>query len=141
MREKERMDAVDVTNNEEMVREGIRVPDLKPRDQSLWSKTAKERAEWKQHRRVKPPMYNWPAPDKSINLPGLLVIYTRGMNAMVYNRKRKTLMPKNTFSHKCIVSDIQYLLNKYVSDTSEVIKYSWNGKTYAPGNLPFTARK
>ena len=120
----------DLTDDAFMVAEHLRQPSVTPRDPSVWSKTPKERKLWKRYRRFPAPSYQWPAPAKSIPIPGTLVVYVKGGK----------MNPKNTFSHKCIQSDIPFLLSKYKTEKSQVTKYSWNGKTYAPDCLPFWGR-
>lgn len=122
-----------------LVAEHLRQPSVKPRDPNVWTKTPKERKLWKKFRRVPAPNYNWPEPVKTIDIPGTLVVYVKGGNFTTgkLNPKTKKPIPKTTFSHKCIQSDIPYILGKYKTPKSEVLKYSWNGKTYSPDNLPF----
>ena len=97
---------------------------------------------WKRYRRFPAPSYHWPAPAKSIPIPGTLVVYVKGGNFTTgkMNPKTNKPIPKNTLSHKCIQSDIPFLLSKYKTEKSQVTKYSWNGKTYAPDCLPFWGR-
>ena len=132
----------DLTDDAFMVAEHLRQPSVTPRDPSVWSKTPKERKLWKRYRRFPAPSYQWPAPAKSIPIPGTLVVYVKGGNFTTgkMNPKTNKPIPKNTFSHKCIQSDIPFLLSKYKTEKSQVTKYSWNGKTYAPDCLPFWGR-
>lgn len=114
---KQTVSPIDVTNDELMVREGIRNPNLVPRDQTLWSKTPEERKKLKKFRRLYKMHSCWSGPEKVIDVPGKLIIYLK-------NPKTS----KTTLSYKCIQSDIPFLLaNK------EVLKYSWNGRTYYKG--------
>lgn len=130
------------TDDAFLVAEHLRQPSVQPRDERVWVKTDKERRLWRKHRRFPAPAYNWPAPAKSIPIPGTLIVYVRGGNFTTgkLNPKTKKPIPKTTFSHKCMQSDIAFILGKYKTDKSQVIKYSWNGKTYDPDNLPFWGR-
>ena len=125
-----------------LVAEHLRQPSVKPRDPNVWTKTPKERKLWKKFRRVPAPNYNWSEPVKIIDIPGTLVVYVKGGNFTTgkLNPKTKKPIPKTTFSHKCIQSNIPYILGKYKTPKSEVLKYSWNGKMYSPDNLPFWGR-
>ena len=70
----------DLTDDAFMVAEHLRQPSVTPRDPSVWSKTPKERKLWKRYRRFPAPSYQWPAPAKSIPIPGTLVVYVKGGN-------------------------------------------------------------
>lgn len=121
-RQEVKIEPVDVTNDAMMVAAGLRQPMRVPRDPSVWSKTAKERSKWQEHRRFPTPSGQWSAPEKSGGLPGVLVVSVRGCE-------------KTTYSHKCNTSDVKHLLSRYKSMTSSVVKCSWNGKTIDPENI------
>ena len=79
-------------------------------------------------------MHFYTVPRKFIPLQGKLIIYLR----------KNKVYPKTTYSMKCWQSDIQNILSKYTVKNhklniteSAVDKYTWNGKTYYPGKLPF----
>lgn len=107
-----------------------------PRDESVWTKTPNER------RILKEVHYSWKgvdmhfhaSPRKFIKVPGKLIIQL----------KKNKVFPKTTYSTECWQSDIRDILSKYVVNNhklniseSVVAKYTWNGKTYYPGELPF----
>lgn len=116
---REEVEAVDVTNNEMMIQEGLRQPNRVPRDPSVWSKTEKERRLWRKYRRVAIPNQSWTAPEKTGGLPGKLIIQVRGLG-------------KTTYAYKCLTTDVRYLLSKYKTNYSSIVKSSWNGKTFDP---------
>lgn len=128
----------DLNDDAFMVAENLRQPMRQPRDAKVWVKTDKEKKLWKKYRRFPAPNYNWPAPSKSIPIPGNLIVYTSGFYTGKSDGKKPVF--KTTFSHKCIQSDIPYLIRKYKTDRCRVIRYSWNGKTYSPDSLPFWGR-
>lgn len=111
------LEPVDVMDNEMMIREGLRQPDRIPRDLSVWTKTDKERKLWRKYRRFPVPNSRWAAPEKSGGLPGKLVVQVEGME-------------KTTYAHKCLTTDVHYLLSKYKTENSNIVKCSWNGKTF-----------
>lgn len=110
---------VDVYNDAEMVALGIRNPFVKPRDPSVWTKTEKERAAWKQHRRFPAPNYGWAAPTKSSRFIGRLIVSVKGLD-------------KTTYCHKCSDIDLPYILSKYKTERSSIIRAFWNGKEINP---------
>ncbi len=107
-----------------------------PRDESVWTKTPNERRllkEVKYANRGKD-MHFRAAPSKFIKIRGKLIIQLR----------KNKVYPKTTYSTECWQSDISDILSKYIIanhklkiSESAVAKYSWNGKTYYPGELPF----
>lgn len=127
---------IDVTDDALMVAEGLRAPNREPRDPSVWSKTLEEKAKLRVLRNTKYKFGRWPAPTKVISMSGKLIVYTNGVQTG-YNKVLKRSIYKTTFSHECIMSDIPYLLSKYKTDRSAVLKYQWNGTTYSPDSLPF----
>lgn len=64
----------------------------------------------------------WAGPIKHIPFYNKLIVYT-------------TSSEKTTYSHTCGQSDIPRILEMH-ERTSEVLKYSWNGKTYNKATLP-----
>lgn len=121
--EKKKSEKVDVYNDHLMVTLQLRQPPLDPRDESVWTKSEEEKKELKKFRKLKFDLGNWGAPKKIIPIPGKLIVQVRGFK-------------KTTYSHNCIQSSIPSILNKY-KENGDIIKYSWNGKTYAPDVLPF----
>lgn len=116
------LDLVDITNDEMMIREGLRQPIQTPRDPSVWTKTEKEKRLWKKYRRVLAPNTRWASPEKSNGLPGKLIIQVRGLE-------------QSTYSHKCLTTDVLYLLSKYKTESSSIVKSSWNGQTFDPEHI------
>lgn len=106
-----------------------------PRDESVWTKTAQERRLLKKLRHTcKKDMHFKSAPHKIIRFRCKLIIN-------LYKNKH---FSKTTYSTECWQHEIPSILAKYqIVDrktgwaTSVVRKYSWNGKTYDPRNLPF----
>lgn len=113
---------VDVTNDAEMVALGIRNPNLTPRDPSVWTKTEKERKAWKKQRNFPAPNSRWAAPVKVSRFIGRLVVNVKGLD-------------KTTYCHNCPETDIPYLLNKYRSERSSIVRAFWNGKEIDPERL------
>lgn len=114
---------VDVNNDAEMVELGIRVPKWNPivftqEDKYL---VKKERVIHKRDIDG-----GWSGPIKAIPFYSKLIVYTTGVD-------------KTTYSHKCGQSDIPRILNAH-SKIHEVLKYSWNGKTYSKTTLPSYTR-
>ena len=104
------------------------------RDESVWTKTPNERRLLKvvKHTYKKGDMHFYTVPNKFIKVYGKLIIQL----------KKNKKYPKSTYSVKCWQSDIQNILSKYTVETNNktvkniVAKYSWNGRTYYPGELP-----
>ena len=105
-----------------MVELGIRVPKLVPVviEYSNKELLRKERINHK-----KDTMSRWADPIKHIPFYGKLIVYTKSKD-------------KTTFSHKCGQSDIPRILGRH--DINEVLKYTWNGKTYSKTTLPTYCR-
>lgn len=116
------MEPVDVMDNEMMVREGLRQPNRVPRDPSVWTKTEKEKRLWKKYRRFPAPNSCWAGPEKTGGLPGKLIIQVKGLE-------------KSTYCHNCLTTDVRYLLSKYKTERSSIVKSSWNGCTFDPERL------
>ena len=139
---------VDVSNDFEMVSLGIRVPVAVPRDESVWTKTDKEKKLLRRLRNrnynlangIKKPSYSIPVRDK------LIITIAPHPKFGKNKRNKKGEIVHNTittFSHVCGQSDIPQILslfNVYDKSTKKmknlVIKYHWNGKEYAPNMLP-----
>lgn len=131
---------VDIHNDAEMVALGLRLPAYPGRDESVWSKTAKEKALLKKmkHSCTTKLDRGWGAPPKSIPIPGRLIVRIKPSDNFIMVTKEGKILKKTTYSHKCIQSDIPRILSKYTEKgNSIVISYSWNGKTYNPKEVPF----
>lgn len=121
-KKKEEDKRVDVNNDAEMVALGIRNPHIKPRDPSVWTKTEKERKAWKKQRRFPAPNSRWMPPVITSQFKGRLTVNVKGLG-------------KTTYSHNCPETDIPYLLGKYKSEHSSIIRAFWNGKEIDPERL------
>lgn len=119
---KKEVKPVDVNNDAMMVAEGIRNPFVRKRDQSVWSKSDKERKAWKKRRHFPVPDTRWSPPTKYTGFTGKLIVNVRGLE-------------KTTFSHTCLETDIQYLLSKYKSDKCAIVRAFWNGREINPEGL------
>lgn len=129
---------IDVHNDDVMREMGFFRPfNQAPRDESVWTKTPYERRilqSVKHSRDKNEDMHFHSTPEKFIKVPGKLIIQLR----------KNRVFPKTTYSTECWQSDIQDILSKYVVTNhklkitkSVIAKYTWNGKTYYPGELPF----
>jgi hypothetical protein len=103
----------------------IRPPHLKGRDKSLWTKTEFERnaLDKAKHRVKKYDMHFHTKPYEIIPVVAKLVVYLRKSNR-----------GKSTFSFECKQSSVKNILLKF---GKTLLKYSYNGKTYQPDELPF----
>lgn len=129
-------DFVDVHNDALMVALGIRHDILDPRDENVWVKTPNEKRILKnaKHSSREDDDHFSVIPNQFIPVWGKLVIYL----------KKNNKYPKTTYSTECWQNDIASILSKYQaynkkteSSSSVILKYSWNGKTYKLGTLPF----
>lgn len=126
---------VDIHDEDLMIQLGIHQPDLEPRDPSVWTKTSSERKFLKSLRHFfKAEMRASSMPRKSIPVIAKLVIQL----------KPNSKFQKSTYSTACWMHDIGSILAKYTQinqttgfSESLVNKYSYNGKTYLPGETPF----
>ena len=144
IRKQKEIEPVDVHNDAEMVALGLRNPIYPGRDQSVWSKTDKEKDFLKKmkHSCTSDLDRGWGAPIKSIPIPGKLIVRIKPSDNFTVVAKDGRVMKKTTYSHKCIQSDIPRILSKYAESDGKVsysivINYSWNGKTYNPKEIPF----
>lgn len=134
------VEPVDIYNDAEMVALGLRLPAYPGRDESVWSKTAKEKALLKKmkHSCTTKLDRGWGASPKSIPIPGKLIVRIKPSDKFIMVTKEGKILKKTTYFHECIQSDIPRILSKYVEkNNSIVINYSWNGKTYNPKEVPF----
>lgn len=96
-------------------------------DWNIWKHTPKEKKLLKRLRKLHKHSLDGiksPAPKRNIPVYDKLIIYI----------KDKTKNGKTTISTQCGQADIPDVLSFY---SSVLIKYSWNGKTYNPGEYPF----
>lgn len=127
---------IDVTNDDLMVSIGIRLPKLTSRDQSVWTKTPNEKRILRNVRSSSKGLsghFNV-IPEKNIPVRGKLIIYL----------KKNTKYPKTTYSIECWQHEIAGIIGNYRAlnkqsklNENVVLKYTWNGQTYAVGTLPF----
>lgn len=120
--------AVDVMNDVMMVAEGIRLPHLKPRDLSVWTKTKAEKDKLKQAKRRDKTEFatRWSSqPKHSCPL----------VSKMIFHVIPTAKGEKTTLSISSTLYDIPRILKQYKDVMFET--YSWNGKTYKRSELPF----
>lgn len=127
-KQKVEREPVDVTNDAMMAAEGIRLPNLKPRDVSIWTKTPSEKAKLKQAKRRDKTKFTtrWAAqPKHTCPL----------VSKMIFHIIPLTKGGKTTLSISSTLYDIPRILKQYKNVMFET--YSWNGKTYKRSELPF----
>lgn len=128
---------VDVHNDDVMRSMGFFRPfDQSPRDISVWTKTLKER-KLLNSMKCKGKSNNghfYNIPNKHIPVKAKLIIQL----------KRNKKYNKSTYSMICWMNEIPEILSQYqISNPktkrseSIIVKYSFNGKTYSPNELPF----
>lgn len=126
---------VNVHDDEQMVKLGIRNPVCEPRDPSVWTKTSQEKKVLKRYRKRNfgnMSMHSYP--HKSIPVIAKLIVYL----------KKNNIFPYTTYSHECFMDRIGLILSQYThigkkSGVAQnlVSKYAYNGKTYRPEETPF----
>lgn len=132
---------IDVHNDDVMREMGFFRPfNQTPRDESVWTKTPYERRILQSVKHTygkKEDMHFHSIPAKFIKVRGKLIIQL----------KKNKVFPKTTYSIECWQSDIPNILSKYTITNNKlkitesiVAKYTWHGKTYYPGELPFWGR-
>lgn len=108
-----------------MVAEGLRLPTRQPRDPSMWTKTLAERERIRELKHIKYHIARSCIDGrKYIPIYLKLIVQVRGLE-------------KTTYSLKCWQADIPSVLSRFKERGGEIIKYQWNGKTYAPNEVPF----
>ena len=135
---------VDVHNHELMVFLGCRPPFYEGRDPKVWEKTEAEKKLLKQMKaRCTTILPNgWPYTEPRSQFSFDLIVRIRPSNKFKFTDKHGNVQKKTYFSHKNIcLNDIPNILGKYYvwkdkARQSLVISYTWNGKTYAPNELP-----
>lgn len=128
---------IDVHNDEVMRNMGFLRPlNQAPRDASVWTKTPNERRLLRNVKHIgrRGDMHFHSVPFKHSPVRNKLIIYL----------KKNKKYPKTTYSIECWMSDIPDILMQYQATDSKtkytksvVAKYSFNGKTYAPNELPY----
>lgn len=135
---------VDVHNHELMVFLGMRQPLYRGRDSRVWTKTKEERKLLEQLKArcttILPT--GWPYTEPRSHFYSDLIVRIRPSNKFKFKDKHGNEQKKTYFSHKNVcLSDIRNILDKYYvwkdkARQTLVISYVWNGKTYAPNELP-----
>lgn len=126
---------VDVRDDELMVELGIRLPDLAPRDESVWTRTLYEKRILHSERcRHKERIHFHSKPRKSIPVKAKLIIQL----------KKNKKFPNTTYSTTCWQHEIGNILSMFTKKDHKtgyneclVSKYVYNGKTYEPNERPF----
>lgn len=123
---------IDVHDDKVMREMGFFRPyDVEPRDPSVWTKTNKERRELKRAKGRCSKLGNWHmglTPNKEVKLSSKLIV----------SLKKNNSFDKTTYSFKCRQSNVNNLLDRFVSKSGKslVAKFNWNGKTYNSSQLP-----
>lgn len=121
-----KIERVDVNNDALMVSLGIRPKDLEPRDPLVWTKTIREKNKLKKVRNtVKTPDCRWPVPDKPSRFKHRLTVHIR------YQKPKGSKRFKNTYSYTVGPEEIEYILQKYKTENSAVVKAYYNGHQIA----------
>lgn len=127
---------IDIHNDDVMREMGlIRSYVQVPRDKSVWTKTPYEKRILKKYRHsCKKDMHFHAIPRKPIRVRSKLII----------NLLKNKQFSKTTYSIECWQHEIPEILAKFQIvnrkagySTSVVRKYSWNGRTYGPTDLPY----
>ena len=126
---------VDVHDEALMVALGIRNPNLEPRDPSVWTKTAKEKALLKHLRNSRggvlasgssfvkyEPLFKYK----------LIITIKKDDKFMTYDKKLKRKVHKTVFSHTCYPKEVPFILNRYYNEEGKsiVTKYSYAGHQF-----------
>lgn len=107
-----------------------------PRDKSVWTKTPNERRLLKKYR------HTW----KGLDMHFHSAPRKRGVvrAKLIVQLLRNNIFPKTTYSTECLNTEISEFLSRfrvYDQNTgiteSAVAKYSYNGRTYAPNEIPY----
>lgn len=128
---------IDVHDDDVMRAMGLWRPyNQKPRDPSVWTKTPAER------RLLKKLRHTW----KGLDMHFHSVPRKRGVvrAKLIIQLLRNNIFPKTTYSQECWNTEVGDILRKFMVtdpktgyEESAVAKYSFNGKTYGPKELPF----
>lgn len=126
---------IDVHNDDVMREMGLWRPyNQAPRDPSVWTKTPNERRQLQaiKHRNRNEDGHFHDCPPKR----------TTVCARMIVQLKRNDKFGKTTYSFECLNTHIRDILSNFVVNengvaVSVVAKYSYNGRTYAPNQLPY----
>lgn len=135
MKEK-KIEPVDVTNDEMMVALGIRPKNLEPRDPLVWTKTTREKNRLKKVKNTMPtPPGGWSGPEKRSPFKSRLTVHIRYQKpkGVIFASKRNKwgVRFRNTLTHICAPEDVEYILDKYKTESSTVVKAYYNGRQIA----------
>lgn len=122
------MPPVNVHNDAEMVGLKLRKPVATPRDPNIWTKSDLEKkvlASWRSSGLDL--STGVAAPSVATGFTGKLVIYLTKLPSKSH---------KSTLSFTCDRSDIDSILRECCNRGVEIVKYSWNGRTYKGKEVP-----
>lgn len=126
---------VDVHDDALMVELGIHLPNVKPIDPAIFSKTDAEKELLAKYRKMfKGKMTGNNISNKNIPIYGKLIITIVPDKEFMMVNKNKETVCKTTWSYQCGQADIPRILSKF---GPLVVKYSWLGKEYDRKKLPF----
>lgn len=128
---------IDVHDDDVMRAMGFMRPfNQTPRDPRVWQKTPNDRRLLRniKHTVKKEDLHFHSVPPKRATVYAKLIIQL----------KPNKIFPKSTYSQKCLNTHIGDILRKFQVTNSKtgysesiVAKYSYNGKTYAPNEIPY----
>lgn len=136
---KKEIQSVNIHDDELMCKLGFRPIKQVPRDKSVWSKTQNEHRILKdiKYSAKKEDMHFHTIPPKRATICSKLIVYL----------EPNKVFPKSTYSQECFNTHINDVLGKFrVFDSkvkltrSVVVKYSFNGRTYGPDELPYCCK-
>ena len=135
--QKEESRWINVHDDDVMRKMGFNRPFIQtPRDKSVWQKTPNEHRLLKnvKHTAKKEDMHFHHIPSKRAIVCAKLIVQLMPNN----------IFPKSTYSQECLNTHISDILGKFQTTNpktgyckSLVAKYSYNGRTYAPNELPY----
>lgn len=125
---KEKDIKINIRDDEEMIANGLnRSRAQQPRDPNVWTKTNYEKKQLRKVRCHKSIGHFMEIPIKEIPFRDKLIVY------LVKNK----FFDKTTLSFECFQHEISRILSKFNTNKgSLVLKYSWNGRTFKPTELP-----
>lgn len=130
-----KIEPVDVHNDAQMVKLGIRCPMYEGRDSSVWSKTLSEKKslEKAKSRASKEKLRTGVPPRRAIPVKSKLIVYL----------KKNNKFQNTTYSKICYQHEIPDILSFFSGESKSkkivnfVTKYTWNGREYNSKDLPF----